>query len=310
MPKIAYIDKRFRSESLFIIETANEILADYEAQGFDLTLRQLYYQFIARELFPESWRDAKLGTKNTQKNYKRLGNIINDARLAGLIDWYRIEDRTRNLRGLSHWDEPADILRSAASSFRIDRWEEQDNYVEVWIEKDALVGVIKGVCTKYDVNFFSCRGYISQSEMWRAGRRLLRKSEEGKHCVVLQMSDHDPSGLDIKRDIVDRYNLFGANVEVRRLALTHEQVETYNPPPNPTKLSDSRAGDYVLEYGMESWEMDALEPAVLVKLIEDNILDLRDDGIWQETEDREDEGKKLLRKIADNWEDVRDFLNG
>src|ERR1044072_5302001 len=95
MPKIAYVPRRFSAASLDVIETAEGICDDYAAQGYDLTLRQLYYQFVARDLSP-----------NTQQEYKRLGAIINDARLAGLIDWDHLVDRTRNLRGLDHWESP------------------------------------------------------------------------------------------------------------------------------------------------------------------------------------------------------------
>lgn len=92
-------------------------MADRPEEDRKEILRQLYYQFVARDLIP-----------NKQTEYKRLGSVINDARLAGLIDWTAIEDRTRNLRKVSTWDTPNDILRSAASSFKLDLWENQDNY--------------------------------------------------------------------------------------------------------------------------------------------------------------------------------------
>lgn len=156
MPKIRYQQKSFRADSLEVIEQANAIIEIYAAQGFDLTLRQLFYQFVSRGLIP-----------NKDSEYKRLGSIINDARLAGLIDWEHITDRTRNLRGNAHWEQPQDIMRSAAYSFAIDKWADQDYRPEVWIEKDALVGVIEGVCKTLDIDFFSCRGYTSQSSTLR-----------------------------------------------------------------------------------------------------------------------------------------------
>jgi hypothetical protein len=144
MPKICYVSKNFSPDSLGIIETANHIVEEYAQQGFVLTLRQLYYQFVARDIIP-----------NTQQSYKRLGSIVNDARLAGLIDWEYITDRTRNLQKNSHWSKPGDIIDSAALTYRVDLWEGQKRRVEVWIEKDALVGVIEGVCRELDVPFFS-----------------------------------------------------------------------------------------------------------------------------------------------------------
>jgi hypothetical protein len=132
--KIEYIPKNFTPGSLAIIARAEAICTEYQAQGYDLTLRQLYYQFVARGYIP-----------NKDTEYKRLGSIINDARLAGQLDWDFIVDRTRNLRTLGHWDDPSDIVDSAAESFRVDKWSTQPTRIEVWIEKDALVGVLDAV---------------------------------------------------------------------------------------------------------------------------------------------------------------------
>ena len=178
MPRIAYIEKRFRSESLNLIEMVNRVIKDYEAQGYNLTLRQVYYQLVSRAVIA-----------NNERSYKNLGVLISDARLAGLIDWYAIEDRTRNLKGLSHWNTPSDVINSAVYSYHLDYWQDQENYVEVWVEKDALVGIVGQVCNELDVNYFSCRGYVSQSEMWSAARRLKRKYEDGKNVVVLHLGD-------------------------------------------------------------------------------------------------------------------------
>ena len=234
MPKIAYIEKRFTDASRALIDLANAVIAEYQDQGFVLTLRQLYYQLVARGYIP-----------NRQTEYKRLGALLNDARLAGLVDWTAIEDRTRNLRGLPHWENPQSILRAAARGYHLDRWADQPNYIEVWIEKDALVGVIEGVCTQYDVPYFSCRGYTSASEMWLAAQRLRVKGWDGKGTTILHLGDHDPSGIDMTRDIAERLALFGAPVDVVRIALTMDQVAQYDPPPNPAKFTDARYGGYV-----------------------------------------------------------------
>src|SRR5262249_10346260 len=158
------------------------------AQGYNLTLRQLFYQFVSRDLIP-----------NNVRSYKRLGSIINDARLAGLIDWSAIEDRTRNLHELPCWRTPAGIIRSCAQQYRTDLWAKQENRVEVWIEKEALAGVFERVCDELRVPFFSCRGYTSQSEMWVAGHRLKRIIDAGQRPVILHFGDHDPSGMDMTR---------------------------------------------------------------------------------------------------------------
>src|SRR6266851_2515218 len=165
MPKELFIPKAFTVSSRRVIRWANAIIDEYRTQGFVLTLRQLYYQFVHRGHSP-----------NTLKDYKRLGSIINDARLAGLIDWDMIEDRTRSLSDLPQWIDPTDVLKTFASdnassvfTFRTDIWATQPVRPEVWIEKEALTGVIESACRDLRVPYFACRGYTSQSEQWRAG---------------------------------------------------------------------------------------------------------------------------------------------
>lgn len=297
--KQTFQEFKFRADTLAMIETANQIIAQYEAQGYRLTLRQLYYQHVARGLL-----------ENTERNYKRLGGIISDGRLAGLIDWDAIEDRTRNLRGLSHWNDPAEIIKSAYYSFRTEKWDNQPNRIEVWVEKDALVGVIERVCDQYDVSYFACRGYTSQSEMYGAAQRIARYMRARQDVTILHLGDHDPSGIDMTRDIRDRMDMFlrGLGCEVDRLALNWEQIEQYSPPPNPAKATDSRFDSYQGLYGDESWELDALEPAVISDLIETNILKLRDEGRWSEAIEEEAHHKALLERTADEWDRVVAFL--
>lgn len=294
MPKIAYIDKNFKPESLALIQKINGVITDYARQGFSLTLRQVYYQMVARAIIP-----------NNERSYKNLGNLISDARLAGLIDWKAIEDRTRNLRRNSHWTTPGSMIDTAAYSYHLDHWAGQENYVEVWVEKDALIGIVGQICGQLDVNHFSCRGYVSQSEMWEAGRRLRAHSEAGQHIVLLHLGDHDPSGKDMSRDIVDRLRTIETyGVEFHRLALNMDQIDQYNPPPNPAKLSDSRAAGYIEEYGRESWELDALEPQVISDLISENVAKYRDEVAYQKVLKREKHEKELLEDLAENWDGV------
>jgi hypothetical protein len=302
--KIAYQNFNFRASTLRTIETVNVIIADYQRQGYDLTLRQLYYQLVSRDIIP-----------NNQKEYDKLGNIVNDARLAGLIDWDAIVDRTRNLEALGHWESPTDIIRSAELGYRLDKWENQEYRPEVWIEKDALRGVVAGISQQLDIPHFACRGYSSQSEMWRAGQRMLQHIENGQIPYIIHLGDHDPSGVDMTRDIIDRLELFtgqyeGEGFHVKRIALNYDQVRQYNPPPNPAKLTDSRVDKYIAEYGRQSWELDALEPSVITALIEDEILSIRDEDKWDETIETEQEQKKELAKIRRNYQKVKTYLNG
>lgn len=259
MPNIQYKEINFRQSSLDLIKLVNQVIQEYQAQGYELTLRQAYYQLVARGYIP-----------NNERSYKNIGNLINDGRLAGLIDWYAITDRTRNLRGNSHWDTPAEVIESAKYSYRLDKWEGQPNYVEVWVEKDALVDVVGQACRPLDVPFFSCRGYTSQSEMWAAAQRFIRRDDREQR-IIIHLGDHDPSGIDMTRDIQERLEMFGADVMVKRVALTMEQIDFYTPPPNPAKLTDSRCWGYIQKFGNESWELDALEPKVITDLIMEQV---------------------------------------
>lgn len=308
MSKITYLIKKFSAASMSAIIDANYVIQEYAAQGYDLTLRQVYYKFVARDLFPDSrrwswtgksWVRDPNGTKNAEPNYKWLGGLLNDARLAGLIDWDYIVDRTRNLHSLANWRGAKERLEGAAATFRIDKWARQPHRVEVWIEKDALAGIFIRVCDELQVPFFSCRGYTSQSEMWGASQRLLSYREAGQQPIILHFGDHDPSGMDMTRDIKDRLHLFmGGGMKLTRLALNMNQILEYEPPPNPAKMGDSRAPEYVDLYGDESWELDALEPTVLVDLVERNVARYRDQKIWDEDLVTEEAHRQVLVKAA------------
>lgn len=300
MPKIRYVTHNFSPKSIELINRCNVIISDYTAQGYSLTLRQLYYQLVARDIIP-----------NNMQSYKRIGETLNDARLAGLVDWFAIEDRTRNLRSTPHWTKPGDIMQSAAASYRIDKWIDQPRRVEVWVEKDALVGILESVCSRLDVPFFSCRGYTSQSELWGAARRQMGYIRNDQEPLIIHLGDHDPSGKDMTRDITDRLNLFvGREIEVERIALNWDQIQQYSPPPNPAKLTDSRADKYIAEYGSDSWELDALEPRVIEDLIERTILVYRDEDLWSDQVRQENTARGLLSEVADRWDTVVEALRG
>lgn len=302
MPKICYIPRQLSPASRQMVSRANVIIEDYQAQGLALTLRQLYYQFVSRGMI-----------ENKQNEYKRLGSVINDARLAGLIDWEAIEDRTRDLRRNAHWSNPGGIIESAADSYALDKWAGQPRRVEVWVEKDALIGVLEQVCRPLDVAFFSCRGYTSQSEMWVASQRLLQYAEAGQRPVIIHLGDHDPSGMDMSRDIQDRLITFMEHhgvqaVKVERVALNMDQVHQHRPPPNPAKITDSRAREYIALFGPESWELDALDPATLRSVIESAVAKYMDRPAFERIKRRQEGERGLLRKAADNWTDVAQFL--
>jgi hypothetical protein len=308
MPTITYIDKRFNRSSQVVIDHAAEILGEYAAQGYTMTLRQLYYQFVARGLLP-----------NKQAEYDRLGRIVSEARLAGLLDWNHLEDRTRRLADLPHWDSPQSILDAVASQYRTERWADQPERVEVWVEKEALAAVIGQAAEAQDVPWYSARGYNSQSAQWRAAQRHLRWERDGQSATVVYLGDHDPSGLDMPRDLQDRFATFGTRTRIERIALTLDQVRQFDPPPNPAKQTDSRTPDYIATYGDDvldengeavSWELDALPPDVLGTLITDAIAAHRDDDRWAEATEAMEAQRRLLRAAAGRWPEVADYLDG
>lgn len=289
--KRAYCNLNLRGKTLATIRTANVIIEEFDEKGFDLTLRQLYYQFVARDIIP-----------NRLQEYKKLGTAINNGRLAGLIDWGSIVDRTRQYLVNAHWDSPIDIIEDSASQYAIDTRANQSDYIEVWVEKDALVGVIEAVCDPLDVGYLSCRGFVSQSAMWRASIRLKNKERSGKDTTILHLGDHDPSGIDMTRDIQDRLRMFGSDVRVERIALNMDQVEKYNPPPNYAKPTDSRYVSYRDLYGDDSWELDALDPQIISELITKNVLLLTEQSKREALITRQEEDRLSIQEIADNWE--------
>lgn len=325
--RICYTPKNFKEASLSVIQQATAICEEYS--GLSLTLRQLYYQFVARGLVP-----------NTQASYNRLGEIISDARLAGEFDWDYIVDRTRNLQSLPTWESPADMIEQAAEQFRSDLWAPQKRRIEVWIEKDAAIGVIERVCNANQVPYFSCRGYTSSSEMWNAANRVGEYLRNGEQTLILHIGDHDPSGLDMTRDVEARLRTFisrdwanefmgsgshtrgairssmtevlreqGCSIlggeypwQVKRIALTIGQIEQYEPPPNYAKQSDSRFEAYMEATGLdESWELDALDPYVMEELIQDEIEAFRDDAAYDRAEFAQERDRQTLKAVHDNW---------
>lgn len=342
----------FRPATLATIEQANDILDTYAAQGLVLTLRQLYYQFVARGLLdqPGGWYDDPVEGTNNKRNYDRLQSICNDARMAGVMDWDYLVDRTRNLVERNRWDSPAAMVKWAAERFHKDLWKPQKRRLEVWVEKDAAIGVIEGVCHSADVPYFSSRGYTSVSEMYSAAQRVRWAIEAGEQVLILHIGDHDPSGVDMSRDIEDRLremisqdwaglhmgpgqhtrgsirrsmlahmeseghndnlNDHSAPWQLKRIALTYEQVQQYNPPPNFAKQSDARYRAYVEQTGLtDSWELDALEPSVLQGLIVNEIEAWQDEDLWADTVHEMEKDRELLTKVSENWTQIKENLS-
>lgn len=299
--KEAFVKGKFHKASLEMIEKSNEVIAEYMGMDMVITLRQLYYQFVAR-----GW----IG--NTQANYDKLGVAVTKGRMAGLIDWNAIEDRGRGVNSWLIQEDPVDVLNGIEYGLCMDMWEPQETYIEVWVEKDALSSVIERPCRSLSVPYMACRGYLSATALYDAGKRFAAAKERGFKCIMMHLGDHDPSGLDMTRDNADRLRMFARtnDIAVERLALNMEQVRKHNPPPNPAKSSDKRFAKYRDEFGTTSWELDALNPATLNKLITGSIEEHIDAELWEASEDKQELLRRDLAKLKGNWEQVRLFMKG
>jgi hypothetical protein len=304
MPTICYKPLGFQRASRRLIEVAVDIVTDFMAQGYSLTLRGLYYRMVAGNHIP-----------NTPKSYKRFQELINNARLGGQMDWDSIYDATRRTVQWDHWDSPEDAVEAAANTYAHDKWVRQAYRPEVWFEKDAIVNVVEPVCMRNDVPFLSCRGSTSQSEMWRSAMRLQGVIDAGQIPVIIHLADHDPTGVDMSRDVLMRLTMFlGGDDDFvfERVALNMDQIKKYNPPPQPAKVTDSRYARYTAKYGRSSWEMDALTPPVMTALIEDKIHEYRDEVLWDQDVLEQERKRDYLRAIATGrpngvlpWADVK-----
>jgi hypothetical protein len=305
-----FTPREFQFKTLAVIRQANGIVDEYQKQNIKLTLRALYYQFVQRNLIA-----------NKQTEYKRLGEILNDARYAGLVDWDALEDTTRDLVPTAMWgdpgdpDSPSEFILDWGRHFKNDPWRNQPSYGEVWIEKSAGINVISQPCRKWRTPYFACRGHVSASEMYEAGKRLTGIAEMGQHVTVLHIGDHDPSGWQMTDDIRKRLDLLSyggvqsEDITIKRIALTMDQIRHFNPPPQPGKSKDSRMAAYEREFGTRnSWELDALQPQYLRDLVDQEIENLIDMELWDRDVEAEVEPRRLLLEAGRRWHEVVDFM--
>jgi hypothetical protein len=288
----AYKSFRFARGTKALIESINKIIAEYQAQGYVLTVRQVFYQLVSRDVIP-----------NTMREYKSVAKTINDGRLAGLIDWDAIEDRTRAFVTNSRWKTPQAILYSAAQSFHMDMWATQPCRVYLIVEKEALVGVFGRICHQYDIPLLAARGYPSISVVREFAHTELDNSTLTQNVHLLHFGDHDPSGIDMSRDLQERIELIMGHADYKftRCALNMDQIKEQKPPENPAKTTDSRFAGYKKKFGTSSWELDALQPAYLNGLVKSHVEPLIDVGKWAKRMKEIKKAKARLTEFADAW---------
>lgn len=293
-------DHKLYGTSQEMLDKALDVANEYEAQGLKMTLRQLYYQMVARGFI-----------ENKQANYKKLGRVLTNAREAGKMSWSVLEDLGRNCMHPYVKETPGEILEDIETDLQLDRWAPLDHYVEVWVEKQALESIVKRACHPRYTPYMACKGYLSATEAYGAGKRYEAAIEAGKSAVLIHLGDHDPSGIHMTTDNRDRVRLFARDhgIEVRRIALNMDQIEEHNPPPNPAKETDSRAAEYIKRFGDSSWELDALPPDVLDKLIKDAIDEFVDWDVWRQIDRDEEELREPLAALGHNWDEIVQFMN-
>lgn len=348
-----------------IIANIVAIVNRYRQQGLTLTLRQLHYQLVTRNQIV-----------NHDSAYKKLGNILDDCRYAGVIDWNAIEDRGRVPYIPYSADDIADGFNDLKYSYRLDRQQGQKNYIELWSEKDALSGILRRVTEEFHIQLVINKGYTSSSAVHVSYKRLADKILEGKKVTILYFGDHDPSGLDMVRDITDRLSMFlcrGERLrfnsdfmydkveawmrdedidqywllheeyisqeffqehqegiedeqdwqaacikaylhendlfEVEAIGLSKAQIKQFSLPPNPTKLTDSRAKEYIKRHGKICWEVDALQPETLISIVRENIMERIDTEVYEARLQQETDDKAELDKLIEQYRKDNDLDN-
>lgn len=270
-----------------LVSQANAIIADYAAQGYNMTLRQLYYQLVAANII-----------KNEHRQYTKLSRVMTKARWAGLTSLDALYDPGREPKLPTLWRSPQVLLSAAADQYATNRWRNADTRVELWSEKDAVASVLRPVATRWQVPYQSCRGFMGLGALNDAARRA---NEWGGDTVILYAGDHDASGQSIPSVLQEQLELLAggsAEVVVRVIALTWDQVQEHDPPPQPAKRTDSRTKGYVATHGTDDvWELDALRPDVLAGIAEHWIGEYLPDDYY-DIEDADDDTKHRIRELG------------
>jgi len=267
---------------------ATEALAE-KAHGIltanhPMTLRQLFYQMV-----------SGLVQENTDSQYKKLSRIVVQARQSGLIPWEWVDDRMREPREVSMWDGLADFGKSVVPAYRLNTWEGQPRYFEVWVEKDALSGIFSDVLRDYGVTLNVGRGYDGWTSIKDAADRFSERDAED--FSILYFGDFDPSGEDMAKSLRERLAFFGCTPDIVKCALTREDIDEYQLPPMPTKKSDTRRAAFVALHGDMAVELDALPVNVLRDRLRHEVEARLDLSKLAEVKDRQEVDRAKLAEL-------------
>ena len=232
----------------------------------------------------------------TEKAYAAVQREVLKLRRAGDLPYEWIADGTRWHIKSQSWSSVEDALDDAASSYRRALWHDQDVYVEVWSEKEAISSIVAPITDAWDVPLMIARGFASESFLWTTAATI---RAEDKPTVVYQLGDHDPSGLAAWEHVQRRLRDFAPDVEIvfERLAVTPEQIVELELPTRPTKTTDSRSR----KFAGESVEVDAIPTSVLTRIVEDAILGWIDEQAFEVTRLAEHSERQGLLAMAQGW---------
>lgn len=265
-----------------VLEQAAEIVAGYST---GVTLRQLHYRLVPAELIP-----------NTLTAYKTLSARTAEARRDG---WFpALMDRTRKIHRPAFHDDPLSAIEWLAQTYRRDRTEGQEVALYLGVEKNGLLAQLESWFSDLGIPILALGGYSSQTYCEDVIRDV---HTDGREAVLIYGGDFDPSGMDIQRDFEERTEFCFAEVE--RIALTAEQVRDHNLPPQVGKVTDSRAGRFVAEFGeLVQVELDALPPDVLRGLYQDAIERYWDRSTYEAVIERETVERATIERFRDEFE--------
>lgn len=264
-------------KSLELLEQVQKVIESYD---FSLTLRQIYYQLVAKQIIP-----------NQQKYYEKLSRLCVIGRDEGMLPEDAFADRLRKVDKPNSWDDLVDFMGTVKQAYRKDKWINQNAYIEIWTEKDALRGVISPITYEYDVSLMVVRGQVSRTAIYKGYNRFSQKLKEDKKCYLFYFGDFDPSGISIYNSFVERLKSYGEYdemIEFKRVALTPEQIEKYKLPQDPAKKSDPNYKKFVNQYGDNVVELDSLPPDALKNLIKNCIEAKVDDAILAQVQEIEE----------------------
>ena len=229
---------------------------------------------------------------------QRVYRLLRVAREQGDIPWPWIVDETRALERTATWADPAEYAEAVARSYRRDFWEQQPVRVEVWSEKGTVRGVLAPVLDELAVGFRVMHGFSSATAVYEAAQ-----SANDKDLIALYVGDFDPSGLYMsEQDLPARLTDYdGDHVEVRRIALTREQVSGLPSFPATDKRKDPRSPWFVANHGDRCWELDAMDPNDLRDCVEDAIRGLIEPVAWARCEAVNKAEQESLRTIVAAW---------